>query len=475
MRKNSTGFGIIEIIVAMGIFIIIAVTAVSTISQGFSTVRLGDNETDATIYAQEGIEAVRSIKNQAWSNLTNGNHGASSGGGFWAFSGTSDTKGSYTRQITVADTYRDTSNNIQLSGCANQLDLNTKKVTSAVNWNFTAVRANSVSLESYFSYWKKTAFGNWATITKESGVDLAGSANTSKIQVYGHYAYIIRATGTPNFAVFDISTTTPSLSGSLTLSGTPTNIYILGRYAFISNQDDSTELQIIDVCTPASPSSVGTFNAAGTADANGVFTLGNYAYLVRGTSIDDEFLIIDVTTPSSPTLTGSLDLGDDGHEVVVLGTNAYVSSSSNTQELQVVSLSTPASPSLIGSLNLAGGSDALTITGFDSAILIGRQGGEFDTINVSTPSTPSLSGTYLAGNTVNDISLGNANLYAFLGTNNILSEFQVVDISTLSTPTLLGSFDYTNNINGVAYSSFNDRLYAGTEANSEELADFKPI
>ena len=98
-----------------------------------------------------------------------------------------------------------------------------------------------------------------------------------------------------------------------------------------------------------------------------------------------------------------------------------------------------------------------------------------DTISVSTPSAPTLSGTYLAGANINDIALGNANNYVFLGTNNASSEFQIVTIGTFSTPALFGSFDYTNNINGVAYSAFNDRAYGATEANAQELAGFKPL
>jgi hypothetical protein len=473
---KSSGVGIVEIIVAVGIFIVIAVGAVTAVLQTFSVNRLGDNETDATLYAQEGIEAARSIKNQTWASLTNGNHGATSGGGVWSFSGTSDTKGAYTRQITVADVYRDIpTNNIEISGCANVLDLNAKKVTSAVSWSFTPTRPNSVSFETYYTNWKKTAVGNWASPSQESGVDLTGNDNGMKIQVQGHYAYLVRSTGSPNFAVFDISTTTPTLSSSLTLSGTPTNIYVWGRYAYITNEADGTELQIVDACTPSSPSSVGTFDAAGASNATGVFALGNYAYLVRLSSADNEFVVIDVSTPSSPSLTGSLDLGDDANEVTVIGSNAFIASSSNTQELQVVSVSTPSTPSLIGSLDLAGGGNALTIAGFSSSIILGRQGGELETVSVSTPSAPTSSGTYASGGAVNDVSLGNANNYVFSATNNPVAEFQVVDISTFSTPALFGSVDYTNNINGVAYSSFNDRAYAATEANAQELSGFKPL
>ncbi|MCH7730623.1 type II secretion system protein, partial [Patescibacteria group bacterium] len=49
--SKSAGFGIIEIIVAMGIMIIIAATGASTVLHSFSANRLGDEETNATLFA----------------------------------------------------------------------------------------------------------------------------------------------------------------------------------------------------------------------------------------------------------------------------------------------------------------------------------------------------------------------------------------------------------------------------------------
>jgi prepilin-type N-terminal cleavage/methylation domain-containing protein len=468
------GFSVVEILIAMAIFLIVATAVVPAIAQTFTISRLGDNETDATLYAQEGIEAARSIKNQSWANLVDGNHGLATNSGVWAFSGTSNTKGIYTRQISISDVYRDTSNNVQLSGCANMLDLNTKHATSSATWNSSPTRSNTVALETYFTNWKKTVHGNWALPVQESSYDLAGTNDATKIWTQGHYVYEVRNTGSPNFAIFDITTSTPTLAGSLTLAGNPTDIFALGRYIYVSNQSDTAELQIIDACNTTSPSVVGTFNAAGNGNANGVYVVGNYAYLVRMNSPSDEFVVVNVSNPASPALAGGLRLNTLDNEVYVSGNYAYVASSADTQELQVINISNPASPSLAASLNLATNNDALTISGYNSFVIVGRQNGEVDTIDVTTPTSPSVLGTYNAGANVNDISLGNGGLYAFLATNNNASDLQILDITTLSSPTLLGSFNLSNNINGVAYSSYNDRVYAATKVDTEELVSFKP-
>ena len=87
--------GIIEVIVAMAIFVIIAVSAVSTVVYSYTVNRLGKEETQASVFAQEGIEAVRSIKNRDWDNpflsvdCTSG-CGLDSSSGRWEYSGTSN-------------------------------------------------------------------------------------------------------------------------------------------------------------------------------------------------------------------------------------------------------------------------------------------------------------------------------------------------------------------------------------------------
>ncbi len=154
-----------EVLLAMGIVILIAAGATFAVMGSFSLNRLGDEETEATLFAQEGIEAARSIKNQGWDVpfvSTRDEKGCSDGcgldtpSGYWRFSDSpgQNTKGKFTRQITVVDISRDGDGAIVESGGTD--DPNTKKVTSAVNWNFTVTRPNAVTLTTYLTYWEKT-------------------------------------------------------------------------------------------------------------------------------------------------------------------------------------------------------------------------------------------------------------------------------------------------------------------------------
>src|SRR3989344_7564307 len=96
------GFSLVEVILAVAIFTIMAVSGVATILHSFSVNKLGEEESNAHYYAQEGIEAVRSIKDKSWSNLVVGTYGLSTAGSQWNFSGTSDSKSKYTRQRVLA-------------------------------------------------------------------------------------------------------------------------------------------------------------------------------------------------------------------------------------------------------------------------------------------------------------------------------------------------------------------------------------
>lgn len=151
---SQRGFSIIEVILSVAIFAIIASGMVGLILNGLESNRLAAEETIATEYASSGLEAVRSIKNQNFLSLTNSlGTGVAKSGGVWTFSGSSNVYDSkYTRVITISDVAKDVNGYIVSSG--GSLDWKIKKVTSTVSWNVTPTRSNSVVLSSYLSYWK---------------------------------------------------------------------------------------------------------------------------------------------------------------------------------------------------------------------------------------------------------------------------------------------------------------------------------
>lgn len=316
--------------------------------------------------------------------------------------------------------------------------------------------------------------GNWAIPSQQSSLNFSGTQDGIKVQVLGNYAYVVRADGTPDFLIIDISNpASPTLKGSLSLTGVPANIFVAGNYAYVASQDDNQELQIINISNPLSPVVAGTFNAAGTANARGVYAVGNTVYLVRDTSTSDEFIEINVSVPGTPTLIGSLDLAATGYEVYVSGSYAYVASGSNTQELQVVSIVNPSSPSIVGSNDISGSTDSFTITGQGSLVFLGRAANVY-TYNVSNPTAPALLSTFNGAGTVTDISLNlaNSNQYLYFTTASSNAEFEVVNVGTPSAPTSLGRLNLVA-YNGIAYDPLTDRAVL-VGPNDPELIIVRP-
>jgi len=462
----------------MGIFVILISSGAGFVLPSLQMNRLSGNVTDATLYAQEGIEAVRSIRNQGWNapflgTICSGGCGISTGSGFWAWNGGNNTKPPYTRVITVLDVLRDGVGNVVASGGVN--DPNTKKVTSTVSWSFTATRPQTVSLVTYMTNWRKAIGGNWANTTLEACLDLPGAADGKGVATAGSYAYVLRNNTSSNFTVVDISTpTVPTAVATISLSGTPSGIALSGNYAFVTTNNTSGELVVVDITNPLVPTVATTLNIPGNLAANALYISGTYAYVVR-VSGTNNFTVVNIGTPTTPVVTGSMTLSSDGSDVMILGTYAYVASGDNNRELQVVNVTTPSAPILTGSLNLSGNTNGVSITAFGTTVLVGRNDGSVALINVTTPSVPTLITTYLSGvGADSHMIMDPSNTYAFMATNVSTKEFQSVLVATPSTPSLSSFVNLGNNLTGVAYSSTKDRVMVTGINNTQEVCVIRP-
>lgn len=151
MKRGQT---ITEAILAIFIILMIATSATVAILGALSTSRLAAEQTQATTLAVEGLEAVKSIRDQNWNNLTVGPHGLIHSGNVWSFSGASDAdaSGRFVRTITIETVERDTDGNIVVSD--GSIDLETVKATATIAWNFTSARQNSVVMALYLTNWQ---------------------------------------------------------------------------------------------------------------------------------------------------------------------------------------------------------------------------------------------------------------------------------------------------------------------------------
>lgn len=98
-----------------------------------------ENSERAAILAEEAIEVSRNLRDaaSAFASLPDGTYGLSAIGNQWHLSGSSDTKGIFTRAVAISS----------ISGSQ-------KKVTTTVSWSDQNYPTNSVSISTYFTNWR---------------------------------------------------------------------------------------------------------------------------------------------------------------------------------------------------------------------------------------------------------------------------------------------------------------------------------
>lgn len=100
--RRQQGFSAIEVLLAATVFGVLVTGLIGALVYGREgTASAGDTQR-AVLLAEEGIEAVRNISGADYANLVDGTYGLVQSGGVWALSGTSDTSGIYTRQVTIS-------------------------------------------------------------------------------------------------------------------------------------------------------------------------------------------------------------------------------------------------------------------------------------------------------------------------------------------------------------------------------------
>ncbi len=136
-NKINKGFSLLELILAVTIFSMSAYSLTALLIDSDISTRLNTEKIEALSYAKEGIVAVRSIRDNSWSDLGLGNHGLTNDGS-WSFSDTQDTiDDKYTRVVNVSD-----------------IATSTKNISVTVTWNLTESRPASVVLNTVLTNWR---------------------------------------------------------------------------------------------------------------------------------------------------------------------------------------------------------------------------------------------------------------------------------------------------------------------------------
>jgi Tfp pilus assembly protein PilV len=137
-QYEQRGQSLVEILLAMGIFILAVSAGAFFVLDIYLSVKLGREITTASFLAKEGLEAARSIRNNNWDDLTQGEFGLALVSNNWVLAGTHEDVSGYlsngTRKVILED-----------------IDADRKKITTIVSWELTENRAEQVSYTTFLT------------------------------------------------------------------------------------------------------------------------------------------------------------------------------------------------------------------------------------------------------------------------------------------------------------------------------------
>lgn len=204
------------------------------------------------------------------------------------------------------------------------------------------------------------------------------------------------------------------------------NMVVKGDYAYIQN--NTSEIVVVDISDPASPTYDNTFTdaaLAGTPKSQGMLVDGDYLYLLYGSG-NNSLVIVDISDPTAPTLAGSHTpnttnaINNSNGFLAKSGNYVYfqVSNDTNTagssSSLMVVDVSNPASLSdgaVLGYGSFGTGAHIYN----DTIYIAGTAPDAIHCIDISSPASPSDLGQILSfpaiGNPAQPVDGRGADMY----------------------------------------------------------------
>jgi hypothetical protein len=280
----------------MAIFVLFSATISVLMFSSEDLLRINLTSYKALLYAQESIEAVRSIRDGDWQQLVQGSHGLAQEGNAWVFSGTSDViEEKYRRSVTLTS-----------------INENKFEITSQVNWFNNSGQEKNIMLKSYLT--------NWQRAREEEGgiINLGDSAKD--IYVSGNYTYLAVDDQHKSMAV--VNTTNPlnpQMIFTLDINGKGKDVFVSGDYAYLALS--TNKIAVINISDPYNPDYVTSINIS--AQPTSVYIFNNYLYI--GQDKQNEGLIIyNIANPETPYFYNSYNVGAAVYDIKVVNGWIYM-------------------------------------------------------------------------------------------------------------------------------------------------------
>lgn len=183
-KQPNKGQLLLEIILSLALLLSIGGFVSYLVIDASKSANIASKSNRALSFAQEGIEAIRSIRDRSWepivAQLNDDTSGVTSAFGLWEFTSDPNVEDVYTRTISFFEVYRFDDGKGALaddpSGEGVALDPFTIKVNSTVKWEAMPGTEMSVSLDTFVTNWESV---NWIETTISDFNDGAFSGTQS--------------------------------------------------------------------------------------------------------------------------------------------------------------------------------------------------------------------------------------------------------------------------------------------------------
>lgn len=454
-NQNMAGQSVLELLVALGIFIISMTAGIYLFFGGQSLSIDSANVSLASDYAQEGVDAVRSIRDRSFSELIEGTHGLEWSGSEWMISSSSsDARDIFTRQIAIA---KGVSDNIKIA-------------TTTITWQTDELRQQTLEFVEELADWETPSqssckseqlSGNWANPYTVSTLDIgAGNEGTDLIAAlpYIYMSGEASASAKPDIFVIDASNlSNPSMVASLDVGANGIHtLFLKGDYLYAASGNDNKELIIFDVSTPTNITEVGSLNLSGSADAISVYVFENTAVIGRLDTAANEIAFINVANPAGPTLIREdQSSGGDVNDFAATNDYLYVISKESATDILIYDIRSASNPILIGGYDIPPSetndlSIYIHVKGGAPNLLVGNEEGELIEIGATTTSQMYVRSRFNLGGAVNDVVCVIGDL-AFLATTNSGKEFTIVNVANPNNIVEYASLNYPQSATGIDF------------------------
>ncbi len=462
--RESAGQSLVEVLVAVSIFLTV-IGSVSLVVFGGQSVSVdSENAGQATEYAKEGIEAIKSIRSQNWNSLTDGVYGAVYSGGAWSLQGVSNSNDIFLRELKIGT-----------------VDANTKIATSTVKWSTDPGRIQKIELVEKLHNWTNPAqgsckigplTGNWGLPQVLGSGDLGPGVSGTDVVVKLPYVFMSGTAATankPDVFAFDVSNPiSPMLLDSNDIGANGINsLFVKGNYLYAASPNDSKELIIFNISNPSDILEVASYNLSGSADGLSVYVFGNTAAVGREDSASYELAFFNVSNPASPTLITQIATGGDVNDFAATSDKLYVVSEESDEDIWVYNISDPLNPALITTYDITGETEDLSIfiqeqNNAPVNLLVGNEEDELITIGATSTGNFYVRDRINLLGDVNDIVCVAGDL-AFLSTGNSNKEFIIVNVKNLDDITEYASINFPQNGTGIDFAD--NKVFMSVKSN----------